>query len=418
MKNIPTTVVSAIETANNCSKVYTTLFDSNSYQSCVNAPLNEMIASSKSAWLKSKSKTICVSLPRNIVIDNLVFNLRVFRRIVFQRFGFKLLFFFWTIFWVSSNVARAQNCTFSTERADWYFERCSAKQKFIFLSNLIEADFANMNLVEKWFIEKVETWTSMLEEVTETDLEYLLHDKPLKISDLFVYPLSERIISKWGFYQPSKKILASAAYILILEKLDFGSIEKSLSLFKILQNVIIWHRDDKYLLWYYRLYGVLLLKYGLIPKAIKSYQTALLFSNNQKLEYKNSILASMSICYLQVQNYPRARHYILKVLIDCSPSAMPINALNTYGLILDGMGDYDQAIRVHRYVLYHAIKKKDVIMELGSYSNLAKVYYNKKDYDKAHFYLNKSDHVALKNDFHYGIDFNRIARSNVWQGFL
>ena len=120
------------------------------------------------------------------------------------------------------------------------------------------------------------------------------------------------------------------------------------------------------------------------------------------------------LVYLQVQNYPRARHYILKVLIDCSPSAMPINALNTYGLILDGMGDYDQAIRVHRYVLYHAIKKKDVIMELGSYSNLAKVYYNKKDYDKAHFYLNKSDHVALKNDFHYGIDFNRIARSNVF----
>ena len=310
--------------------------------------------------------------------------------------------------------ASAQNVSFSKDRADWYFGRCSAKEKLIFLSNLLASEMKKSSEIGPWLNQKIESWTTMLDEVSEEDVDYILFHKFSNNSVQFDNQLPNRIVNKWGETHPYKQILASAVYFLILHEIDYGNVKNTLPYFKMLQRVIVFNPDRKFKMWYYRLFGSLLRKYGMTMKSIEAYQLALSFTSEKRGLDRLFIYNDLAYCYMSVENYPRAKHYILKSLSKHNSSRIPFEALNMLGAIYGGLGDSNEELKVRFFLLNYALKEHDYVLAFASYSNIANTHFEMKEYKKALHYLNKSDEICEKQGIQIGHDFNKISRAYVF----
>lgn len=267
----------------------------------------------------------------------------------------------------------------------------------------------NKSEIEEWLLNEWHEGNITFDEFSESQAKQLL--------ELLFDSETDVLDRDWSYALLSHNRLKEnievkgLSYILLAKEYNFQRNKDSLSKYVHLLNEVKEKDTSSFVNRSYHLHNAYLSNLeGRYLDAIISYHKALEFVSENDTSRLFSLNQNIATLYIDMDQVEKAYHYLQESIRYKPWEEMPLDHLNTIGIILRSYGDYEQSEKVFKNLVQEAKAKNIHPLLAQTYSNYASLKIYQKKYEEALELLNKSDSICQSIQLPVGELFNLINR--------
>lgn len=278
---------------------------------------------------------------------------------------------------------------------------------------LVQSDVGNKSELEEWLLDK--------ENLKKVDLNELSETQAIKLLDALYESELSIVGREWSYGILSINRLKEhtrvrgLAYIILAREYKYHKNIDSLSNYVQLLYEIKEQDTSNFINLSYHLHDAYLSDIkGNYLEALISYSKALDFVSKDDTNRLFTINQNMANLYIEMEEVDKAYQFIQESIRFKPWQKMPLDHLNTIGVIFRKYGDYEESEKVFLRLIDESKNKKLYALLAQSYSNYANLKVNQKKFDEAIILLDKSDSISQSIQLSIGVFFNLINRGSLY----
>jgi tetratricopeptide (TPR) repeat protein len=299
------------------------------------------------------------------------------------------------------------------EQLNTYLLELNPKDVPAFLIYLIGLKPDKNIALESWLLEQLSLGEIDLELFTQFQAKSLLE----ALYDTEMYDLA----TTWSYLILKNNRLKnvhevkSAALVILASEYSFQKDQDSLQKYVELLHKVMQMDTTRFIqLSYYTNNASLAQLTGKFLEANISYYNALEFVKADDTDNYATIYQNIASMYLNMDNVEKAYLNLQKSLEYRAWQEMPLDHLNTIGIIMWKYGDFEEAELVFNKLIDESTKNNVMYLQAQTYSNYANLKTAQEKYDEGIHYLNQSDSIFRVIDLSVGSFFNTINRGSLY----